>query len=248
MTGSELELADEAVDEGRIRGVIDLVGGADLFDLALAHDDDAVGEFQRLLLVVGDEDGGVAGGVVDIAQPAAKLAADLSVERAERLVEQQHFWLDRHGARKRDALALAAGELGGISLLQPGELHEVKQLGGAAANLRLGRPRRAGPHFQAEADILGDGHVLEQRVMLEHEADIALLHGLVGSVLVAEIDRAAGRPLQPGDQAKQRRLARAGRPEKRYELARPDVERDLAQGREAVEFLAHIDDANFHAG
>ena len=184
-------LADEAVDEGRVRRVVDLVGGADLLDPALAHDDDAVGEFQRLFLVVGDEDGGVAGGVVDFAQPAAQLAADLRVERAERLVEQEHRGSIAMRAGERHALALAAGELRRIALLQAGELHEVEEFRGAAADLGLGGPRRAGPDLQAEADILDDRHVLEQRVVLEHEADIALLHGLLRGVLVAEEDGAA---------------------------------------------------------
>jgi hypothetical protein len=85
----------------------------DLLDAALAQDHDAVGEFQRLLLVVGDEDGGVAGAVVDLAQPAAQFLAHLGVERAERLVEQQHARLDRQRAGQRHALALAAGKLAG---------------------------------------------------------------------------------------------------------------------------------------
>src|SRR5690606_34023446 len=223
-------------------------GGADLLDPALDHDDDAVRELQRLFLVVGDEDGGVAGGVVDRAQPAAQLAADLRVERAERLVEQQYLRLDRHGAGERDALALAAGKLRGIALLQPGQLYQVEQLRGAAADLGLGGTRRAGAHLQPETDILGDRHVLEQRVVLEHEADIALLHGAVRGDLFAEVDGAAGRPLQPGDQAKQRRLARTGGAEERDQFTRPDVERDLVQRRKAIEFLAHAGDANFHAG
>ncbi len=49
------------------------------------------------------------------AQPAAQLLAHLGVERAEGLVEQQHFGLDRQGAGQGHALALAAGELGGIA-------------------------------------------------------------------------------------------------------------------------------------
>ncbi|MNV72913.1 hypothetical protein D3C71_1660330 [compost metagenome] len=68
--GERVRLADEAEDEGRNRMVVDLVGGADLFDRALAHHHHPVGQFQRLFLVVGDEDGGVAGAVVDLAQPA----------------------------------------------------------------------------------------------------------------------------------------------------------------------------------
>ena len=99
-----------------------------------------VGELQRLLLVVGDEDGGVAGLVVDLAQPAAQILAHLGVERAERLVEQQHARLDRQRAGKRDALPLAAGELGGIALVQARQLDEVEQVHDPA---RGSRPRRA---------------------------------------------------------------------------------------------------------
>ncbi len=55
-----------------------------------------------------DEDRRVAGAVVDLAQPAAQFAAHLRIQCAEGLVEQQHLRLDRHGAGKRDALALAA--------------------------------------------------------------------------------------------------------------------------------------------
>jgi hypothetical protein len=104
----------------------------------LAHHHHAVGELERFFLVVGDEDGGVAGAVMDLAQPAAQLAAHLGVERAERLVEQQHLGFDRHGAGKRHALALAAGELRRIALLQAGKLDQVEQLGGAAADLGAG--------------------------------------------------------------------------------------------------------------
>ena len=52
--------------------------------------DDAVGDLHRLLLVVGDQDGGDVDLVVQAPQPRAQLGADLGVERAERLVEQQH--------------------------------------------------------------------------------------------------------------------------------------------------------------
>src|SRR5262249_27747627 len=76
-------LAHEACHERRRRTIVDLVGRADLLDLAAIQHHDAVGELDRLLLVVGNEDGGVTGAVVDLAQPAAELAADLGVERAE---------------------------------------------------------------------------------------------------------------------------------------------------------------------
>ena len=77
--------------------------------------------------------------VVDLAQPAAQLLAHLGVERAERLVEQQHPRLDRERAGERHALALAAGELGRIALVEAVELDQIEQLGDAAADLVVGR-------------------------------------------------------------------------------------------------------------
>ena len=73
--------------------------------------DDAVGDLERFLLIVRDEHAGHVNLVVETPQPAPQLLPHLRIERAERLVEQQHLRLDRQGARERDALALAAGKL-----------------------------------------------------------------------------------------------------------------------------------------
>ena len=50
--------ADETVHERGRRMVVDLAGRADLLDAALVHHHHAVGDFERLFLVVGDEDRG----------------------------------------------------------------------------------------------------------------------------------------------------------------------------------------------
>jgi len=89
--------------------------------------------------------------------------------------------------------------------------------------------------MEAEGDVLGDGHMLEQRVVLEHEADPPLLHGKARRVQrVKEHGAAMGR-VEAGDDAQQRRLARARRTEQRDELARRNVERDVAQRRIGAE-------------
>ncbi len=193
-----------------MRTVVDVVGRADLFDLALAHDDDAVGKLEGLFLVVGDEEGGVAGAVVEFAQPLAQVLANLGVECAEGLVEQQDTGLNRHGAGKRDALTLAAGELSGIAAFHAGELHHVDQFLDPAAYFSLRRARFGAAHPEAKGDIVEDGHVLEKRVMLEDEADITLLHALPRGILLAEEDAALGRIFEAGDEAQKRRLAGAG--------------------------------------
>ena len=131
----------------------DLVRRADLLDPAVVHHHDAVGDLERLLLVVRDEHAGDVDLVVQPPQPAAQFLAHLGVERAEGLVEQQHLGLDRQRARQRDALPLAAGELRGIAIAEPVELHELQQIAHARADLRArpalarGRTRRPNATF-----------------------------------------------------------------------------------------------------
>ena len=78
---------------------------------AVVHHHDAVGHRERLLLVVGDEDGGDAQALLQAADLAAQAHAHARVERGERLVEQQQPGRGGERARDRDALLLAAGEL-----------------------------------------------------------------------------------------------------------------------------------------
>ena len=164
-------------------------GRADLLDAALVHDDDPVGDLEGLLLVVRDEDAGDVDLVVQPAQPLAQLLAHLGVERAERLVEQQHLRLGGERARQRDALALAAGELRRQRALEPSSCTSRSS---SCTRSRISR-LRALAHAQAEGDVLEHRHVPEQRVVLEDEADVALADGRVGDVLVLVEDRAAVR-------------------------------------------------------
>jgi hypothetical protein len=52
----QVDRAEEAIDEGRCRESIHLFRRADLLDPAVVHHHHAVGDFERLFLVVGDED------------------------------------------------------------------------------------------------------------------------------------------------------------------------------------------------
>src|SRR3546814_6941916 len=83
-----------------------------------------VGKLQRLILIVGDEDGGDAGFVMDVPQPAAQVLSHLGVKRAERLVQQQQPRLHRKRARKRHAMPLTTRKLRRITLCKPRQLHE----------------------------------------------------------------------------------------------------------------------------
>src|SRR3954462_4955188 len=107
---------------------MDLVRCSELLKLSVVQDRDTVGQLQRLILVVSDEDRGLARALVDIAQPAAKVFSHLRIQSPERLVQEQHPRLNRQRPRERHALALAARELGREAPLQPRKLDEVEEL------------------------------------------------------------------------------------------------------------------------
>ena len=94
------------------RAVVDLRRRADLLDAALVEHRDPVGDVEGLGLVVGDQHGGDVHLVVQPAQPRPQVLTDLGVQRAERLVEQQHL-RDRPPARGPAPCAGAAHRTAG---------------------------------------------------------------------------------------------------------------------------------------
>ncbi len=91
------------------------------------------------------------------------------IERAERLVEQQHLGLERERPGEGHALAGAAGQLGraGCAVTLGIERHEVGELG-QALRAALGRP--AG-ELERVRDVVRGRAPRQQARLLEHEPD-----------------------------------------------------------------------------
>ena len=215
--------------------LVELGRRAELLDLARAHDRDLVRHRHRLVLVVRDMDEGDADVVLDRLQLELHLLAELQVEGAERLVEQEHARAVDERAGERDALLLAARELARLALVEAGEPDEPQDLGHAPLDVLAADPAAA----QAEGDVLEDGQVREERVGLEDGVDVALVRRPPRDRLLAEVDRALARLLEPADHAQRRRLATAGGAEQREEAAAVDLERELVHGDNVVEALRH---------
>ena len=64
---------------------------------------------------VRDEEIGEAVALLQVAQQVDDLRTDGDIERADGFVQHEKFGAERNGARDVDALALAAGELVGIT-------------------------------------------------------------------------------------------------------------------------------------
>src|SRR5205814_7349775 len=81
------------------------------------------------------------------------------------------------------------------------------------------------------ADVVGNRHVREERVVLEHGVGLAGVWRQRGDVAPAELDAAGVGTFETGDEPQQRRLARPGGSEQREELALVHLEID-AVGRD----------------
>ena len=101
----------ELRDERRLGPGIDVGRRTELLQAAILHHADAVGDRQRLLLVVGDEQCRDPDLQLDPADLVAQLGAHLRVERRQRLVQQEHLRPDRERPGQRDALLLSARDL-----------------------------------------------------------------------------------------------------------------------------------------
>ena len=118
---------------------------------AARHDGDPVPEEDRLLDVVRHQDHGRALGGPDAQQLLLHLDLRERVERAKRLIQEEHAGLVDEHAREGGALGHAAGELVGIGLLEPGEPDAPKRLRDALPRLRPGVPG------EGERDVALDG-------------------------------------------------------------------------------------------
>ena len=83
-----------------------------------------------------DHDEGHAQALLDPEQLELRLLAQLLVERAQRLIEQQQLGPLDQRARQRDALALPAGQLMRLALRVGRHLDDIEYRGDPFADLR----------------------------------------------------------------------------------------------------------------
>ena len=166
-------LAEEVAHEGRRRPLVQVPRRPHLLDPPPVHHRDAVGEAERLDLVVGDEQHGDAEPPLEDLHLDAHLLAELGVEVAERLVEEQDVRLVDQRPAEREPLHLPAAQERGRPRLVPGEPDQVEHPGhlvlddGALGPAQLERVRNVGE----------DRHVRPDRVGLKDHAEVALVGG-----------------------------------------------------------------------
>ena len=192
-------------------------------DLALVDDADAVGHLLGFFDVVRGEDDGDAGGA-QRAHHVPHVLAQLDVDAGGRLVEEQHLRLVRERLGDQHAPLHAAGQRHDLGVLlvpqreRAQHLLDVAGIGRQAEQPAAERDRR--PHRLERVGV----------ELLRHQADQRAGGAIVGEdVMAADRDRAGRRRHDPADDADQRGLAGAVRPEQRENLALVDVEVDALE-------------------
>ena len=155
---------------------------AALLDRSFVDEHHAVGDFEGLILVMRDEDCGEAREIVEFAQPAAQVFPDLGVERAKGFVEQEHLGAISQRTGKGHPLALSTGKLGGQAFFIAFQLHGAQELGDTLTDGGFRRALGAGKDAEGKGNVFIDTHVVEERVVLENKACLALVGGQVGDI------------------------------------------------------------------
>ena len=158
------------------------------------------------------------------------------VQRRQRLVQQQDLRLGDQGARQRDALLLAAGELRRNAARKGRHVHQGEEL--HRLGVALGLADTA--HLQREGDVVAAIEMRKQCVALEHHRGAAAGRRQVGDVGGADEHVTLRDALMAGNHAQRRRLAAARRTQQTAVSARRHAQVDAVHRGAAAVALHHL--------
>jgi len=194
------------------------------------YDDHLVGESLRFFEVVGDEDRGNFERIEDPVELTSHLAAQVGIEGGEGFVEEKEARLPREGAGEGGALLLASGDFAGTAIGESGEAEAVEEFVDSLAASRLFEIA------ESVAEILRDGEMGKEGVVLKKKTDVALLRGQADPAIGVEPDRRSRGDescvgmLESGEAAQDRRFSAAGGTEEGGDVAA--FERDTQVARD----------------
>ena len=218
--------ADEVGDPRVARRVVDRRRRAFLQHLAFVDHDEPVRQQARLVEVMGHQHDRDRQFATQVGEQAVQPLPRHLVDSGERLVEQQQARLARQRAGDGDALLLATRQR-----CRPARLLIRREPDVGEPAPRFGQAPVVWQVQQRQRDVAERVEVRHERVVLEHQPDMAALrhdeHAACGVApgLVADDDMAALRPHQPGQHADHRGLARARRAHQRQQFAGRAAER-----------------------
>src|SRR5207237_10159903 len=110
---------------------------------------------------------------------------------------QRRRRVDGEKAARAGSLTLPSRQLRRESVLERAELHQLEQVLYPVSDRLLVRPCAARPYLHAKGDVLEYCHVVEQGILLEYEAELALLEAERACIAAVNLDHARIRKLKP---------------------------------------------------
>ena len=225
-------MAEEAGGKEAFGPVVEGLGGAVLHDPAAPHQDDAIADLHRLRGVVRHNQSSSACLTQHRQRIGTNRVPEPAVQSGERLVHEKYARPRHDRAGQRHALLLTARGL--VRII-------VRQVLEPDARQRRTRFLRAGAAVegrQPEHHVPQHGQMREERIILEHQADAALLRRHENhrrrDFAVVDQDTPGARNFDARRDTQQRRLPAAGLAEQRDYLARRNVDIDAFERGEAA--------------
>ena len=141
---------------------------------------------------MGDEDGGDFQLLLQGPDIVPQLNAQTGIQVGKGLVQQQDLGLLDQGPGNGHPLLLTAGELTGLAVEQLCDLQHLGDILQPLTALCLGYT----VHFQGEQNVVLNGHVGVQGVVLEYHADIPVFRRHIGHRLAVKKNLPLGRLFQ----------------------------------------------------
>ena len=169
LTGKPVRRPDEIIDE-QCRGlVIDFHRAAQLLYAALVHHCNAVCNSHGFLLIVGHEDRGQRKLSLQSLDFDLHIETQVLVQRGKGFVQQQDPRSHRKRTRKGNALLLSTRQLPRLTIAKAFHSHGPEHFRHALSLIRFGIATR----IKAVGDIVADGHMREERVILKNDPHLA---------------------------------------------------------------------------
>jgi len=208
---------------------------------ARLHHHHPVGEKNRFVDIVGDQQRGDLCALADRQQFVLHLLASQRIEGAERFVQQQDARAGHQPPGNRHALGHATGELVRVGTGKVGEPYQLNEILDALLAFVIAQ----GLVDQAQADVFLDRQPGKQPVLLKHDAALAA-DAVDGPAVDADLALKGG--VQADQQAQQGRLAATAGTDDGDEFAFGDVQAEIVDGLQFgavdVEGLADLVEAD----
>src|SRR5918995_4867367 len=221
-----------------VLGVLEeVLGGTDLHEAPLVHEDYPVGDAPREAHLVGHDDHRHAA-ASEVDHRFENLVYHLRVQGRGRLIKKHDLGLHGQPTGYGDPLLLTPRKALRVFVGLLGDTDPLEEPHAALVGLLR---RDVLDLYGGELDVLGDRHVRIQVELLEDHADLAAQLVEARSSLVelhaVHNELAGGDLLEAVDTPEQRALPRPGRPDDDHDLALVNVEIYILQGLEVPEEL-----------